>query len=548
MAKKHEEFVENFFSESEDAIMLSSELNKLIIEEFPECSKTNARKIINSCLKNNKIKSTKPFFIEGRQYAYFNKKLEKEKVLAKFKKSNSSIVRIFNRIGENGGIISEQEIKKIGATPLGETSTNVKSFDQVIESLIKESRMKKMNIRTVNFLRQTELESENEYVNDGFRLLQEMEVNTSFILPIMKYLVNINLIDNREIYRYTPQNNLNNIPIINELSFDGYAYSYTTGFYPYISHRDFEKSTLVVLDINVVTEYNINDLRGFYDRIQIYRNSTLKNKRNIIPIICFNKIENEAYFQARYLNIIMLDINTIFGDNISELIDSLMFIHKNKYSQISYHDKELLLDNSKTALEFINNGGHKLSFGNMKGDIFELLMVELIQRVYGVIDVIYRENIKHECENLETKELLKFEYDLIVQTKKEFIVFEFKAYKESKEIELGYIDFSKGYFHKNSSLKWFFERDLYGIKDKYSNLIKEENLDLKMCYITTSQIEDKQQTLDYVQRTNRSKHKPSKLLSIYSRNELFELLREDEVNDYRDRKFEDLENVISLYY
>ena len=520
MAKRHESYLVSLFKDDK-LILKSSELCDKICEIYKDCTRSNARKIIEIAVKKSLIQSSKPMTFGNNQYLYYSNKASRDFLISKLELFGTSLSRISHVISLNDGIISYSELIKISACTTKKTSTNVKSLEEVIDFLQRKDvlDMKKESHKGINFLISSKIDNEvkTQMIQN---YISKMNIDVLLIKPILNFLKNINLVDNREIVRFRNFSSLDNLPKLNDLGWDAYGYTYTTGFYESVGNNDPQKSTLVVLDLKISRDYTIYDLQGFYNRIQIYRNS-VKNKkkiRNIIPVIFANHIEFDARISAKNLNFITLTGSDIYGENFDNLVNQLIPLYLYKFNAISYRDKETIINHIDSVLEFIKNAGHTISFGNMKGDLFELLMEPVINKIYNTKDASIKRNYKFN----------NYQYDFIVKTDTELIVIEVKGYKKDKEIPLGYFDIEKKQPQKES-VKWFFDYTFDIVKKGYMGGCQNHGLEVKACYITTSKFTP--DAIKHLTNLNRSKLKPKNLHLSYDRDQLIELLKEHKLND-----------------
>lgn len=134
-------------------------------------------------------------------------------------------------------------------------------------------------------------------------------------------------------------------------------------------------------------------------------------------------------------------------------------------------------------------------------------------------------------ETLE-KEKKGFEYDYVIRSSnpKEIIIIELKGYHSEYQIPLGTFD-------TKYSLKWFFNRTLPFIKDKYQVDINN-GYAFKAVYITSSMFEP--DALEHLNKLNKGSWKPKRLDVFYDREKLLGLIEEND--------FVSLKNIIEKFY
>jgi hypothetical protein len=70
----------------------------------------------------------------------------------------------------------------------------------------------------------------------------------------------------------------------------------------------------------VCRKYLQADLDGFLARVQINLNSVQNGERKILPIVVFNEIDELTLNRLKMLVFLALDLKTIFGANVGEII------------------------------------------------------------------------------------------------------------------------------------------------------------------------------------------------------------------------------------
>ncbi|MCQ4699174.1 hypothetical protein NE452_16760 [Paeniclostridium sordellii] len=522
MAKRHEDYLlQRFWGKS--VVLTGSELSKEICEKFPDCTKENARKIIQNAVKNNIIKSSKPLTLGHNQYAYYGHQhyLSKDTLKNLMEQNRPALHRIIQRLSQNGGVISYIEAFKISAATVEKGSTKVNTLNKTIAILENMGLVRKESNWGVNYLVEYNLEQ-----SDAIYLMKEhhykIQLDCMFIPSFLIWLQKHNLINSNNII-YRNKKKLGDGVIHNNLIWDAYAYTSTTGLYEHIGN-DEEKQTLVVLDFKIRDSYDSLDLSGFYNRIQIHRNS-VKNKnskRKILPIVVANKIDSDAKKELNKLKILSFDLGTVFGERIYEIINKLKILSTQDIANISplnndIYDKDFT-QYIKEILSALKESGQSENLGNLKGELFERLMYSVIFKIYGknICQIHHSFCLNRTFENGKKE---GYEYDYVVETSDEFIIFELKGYKGSTLIRKGKFNEETKKPEQNT-VKWFFGLTYPFIKKHFQS--NPFNKPIKACYITTAKFDKSAE--DMLQKQNKSKDKPEGLDIFYDGDKLIELL------------------------
>ncbi len=522
MAKKHEDYLREVFEEN-NAIYTSSELIKKIREKFYDCTPENARKIIETAVKSNIIKSTKPLTLGHNQFAYYNpfSNLSVNDINKLIRHNRPGMYRIMQRLNENLGVISYFEALKLAACPVKKSQSKTNRLYELIKILEEMELVRKESNWGIPYLVSYDIGA-----SAAISLMRDhhynMQLDCMFIPTFLVWLQRHNIINsNTPIYRNktTPSTGV----VHNNLVWDAIAYTDTTGFYEYIGDKDEEKQTLVALDIKIKNSYTSIDLDGFYDRIQIHRNSVKdkNNRRKILPIVVCNEVDNEAKAKMNRLKFLCFDLGTVFGERIYEIVEKLkiisipsLFINKEEFNP------GYIAGQVETALSALQESGQEANLGNLKGELFERLMYHVIRTIYsrrlcGEI----RQGYTINSTNNGKKE--GYEYDFLVETDDEFIVFEVKGYKGATYIKMGEFE-EKTQKPQKNTVKWFFGLTFPYIKEHLR--INPFKKPVKACYITTARFDE--EALSTLNKINCSKDKPDELEVYYDGNKLLKLLEE----------------------
>lgn len=527
---KYEQFLQSVFS-SLSTCKSGQELNQLLMEKF-NIKPVSARKIIQRATEKGVIKSSDPITFGKNQFIYFNPRsnLNIHKIMKLSKKYRPPLYRLLSLIELNGGIVSYFEASKVTASPrnskkMKESKTKVSSLQDLLYILkfygiveeTSDSFENKYIISTVN------THEKQSIINSYYT---KMELDGSFITAIIYWLVKQNLIDNQN-FRFRNKKDLMWGAVHNNISWDAFAYTKTTGFNTVLqnSQKSDDKSTLVVLDLVVNRDYTEIDLDGFYSRIQIVRNSVKSGLRKILPIVAYCKASDVVIKKMNALGFLHFDIKTIYSDKIQDIIASLEFINENRDSDTVIYDS--FTDNIEKTLSLLKETGQETNLGNIKGDLFEALIHIVISFKYPGTDIQWGKTLQ---KSLSDGKKESYEYDLIVVASRfqEVIIFELKGYKTTYEIQLGDTD-------TKNSVKWFF-RKTFPFAQKIYN--EQNNYTSKAYYITSAHFS--QDALKFLKKLNTSKLKPEKLDIYYDGRNLLNLLEIEGLGKIRD--------IIKKYY
>lgn len=118
------------------------------------------------------------------------------------------------------------------------------------------------------------------------------------------------------------------------------------------------------------------DVQGFLRRVQAVRSSAT-TERKILPIAVYQEISSHAYSQLKSLGFIMLNLGSIYGENIYPIIHKIKEIKSLILND--WGTSEEIVENVDATLSEMEKSGQSINLGNMKGDLFEVLMYPLIK-------------------------------------------------------------------------------------------------------------------------------------------------------------------------
>jgi hypothetical protein len=510
---------------------VSKELCDLLSEKF-NVTNVYARKIIERVVAKGLVKSSSPITFGKGQFVYFlpGQKLNIDVIKEIAKIYRPPLYRLIESLDINDGVISYYEALKITASPLERTNAKIDLLDDLIEVLkngdfvylTKDSN----NVKYI--LLQTVKENEEQLIKAHFSTLV---VDALFVKDIIDWLAKSNLIltlNNRFRNKTAPSLGA----VHNNLLWDAIGYTKATGLNP-ISAKgatDIEKQTLVVVDIVMSRDYNQLDLDGFLSRVQINVNSTITGTRKIIPIVVYRSCSPFILNTLKALGFLCYDIGSIYGSNIFAILENVTKLQLNQ----KFLENEEFEKTIEDTLKTIKNSGQEDQLKALKGTLFEVMMYQVLKHQYPSADINPNVYYSKYITNKETQEEEKrgFEYDYVIRSSnpKEIIVIELKGYHSAHQIPLGTYD-------TKYTLKWFFNRTLPFIKDKYQVDI-DNGYAFKAVYITSSMFEP--DAIEHLQDLNKGTFKPYRLNVFYDREKLLEFIEEN--------GFTSLKDIINKYY
>lgn len=494
------------------------DLTKNIEKKFSIPS-SHARKIIQRAVEKNIIESSSPITFGKGQFAYFpkGKYLSKEMILKITKEHRPPLYRLISIMDLNGGIISYYEGLKISGSPLTD-DTKTDTLDKIISELEQLQLVSIYSDSMSNkYLVHPSLSEKVETIAAAH--YSKMKVDSMFILDILRSLTSFNIISKTQaLYRNktTPSIGVTH----NNFIWDSIAYTKTTGINTgkASTSTTADKQTLVVMDIVINRPYSDHDLQGFYSRIQSVLNSVKNGKRKILPIIIYGNVEDETYNRIHKLGFLTFDLGAVYGSKILSIVQNLKEL---QFNQISKDESFNMDETIEKSLAIIKESGQDINLGNIKGDLFESLIYSAMQTIFSNAHIQPGHILKHEKKS--------YEYDFIVNTTNEIIIIEVKGYNSSIKINIGDNE-------RKNTIKWFFE-NTYPIA---KNILKTNYGQPKItgCYITSAGFYDN--GIEYLNKLNEGKIKPTKLDTWYDRAKLFDLLQENGLTKTK--------NIIERYY
>lgn len=492
------------------------EVNSQLVEAF-HVTPENARKIVARAVLQKAIKSSKPYSFGKGQFVYIYNEYEFGRVGLKkiAEKTRPPIYRLLELLDQNDDIISYYEALKITAAPLEPSSTKVVSLEDILNLLMKlDIVYKKRDINDVVYII---CKKDNAELPESHAKLMmanhfnKMVTDCSVLPDIIRWLGNSNIIESfGAIYRNkkTPQIGATH----NNLIWDAFAYTKATGINPILAAKadTIDKQTLVVLDVILADEYSAIHLDAFISRIQINRKSVNEAERKIMPIIVYKSCSQHTFNKIKKNGILAFDIGAIFGTRIYEVLNSI-----NELSVLMM-ESEQIEKSIEGILHTISNAGQEEALKELRGTLFEFLMYPLLTTLYPNADILRGKILSNLNEEGEKE---SYEYDYIIQSSNpsELIFVELKGYHSGATIALGDSD-------TKASLRWFFRKTLPFAENYYKEKYGNEK-PVKAVFITSANFwEDGK---EFIEKMNNSKYVSLKLKAGYERQELLELLKQN---------------------
>lgn len=381
---KYEQFLSAHF-QSRDVFLTGTEVVALISENF-RVSPDNARKIAERAAGKGVISTSSPLTFGRRQFVYFAPSAKITiTVLKKIcKKYRPPLYRLIEALS-NCKAISVDEAAKFASSLSEKNKTKVASLTELV--LILDTLNLVVHYNDANGIQYLAMKDVEYQLDDIIlKYTANMSVDATFVPDLINWLQKHNIIDNTTV---TYKNKLQPTKCVtlNGIMWDAFAYTTTTG-YSSVSpgvKTAIEGKTIVVLDIVIHRDYELYDLHGFYDRIQIIRNSQKTASRKVLPIVFLSNASSEVIKELRDLRILNFNLGTIYGEQIFDLIDSLKSVSNCERGGLV--DPDALVSSVESALTSMATSGQAANFENIKGDLFEALMYPVFKDLYPNSDL-----------------------------------------------------------------------------------------------------------------------------------------------------------------
>ncbi|MFD1753585.1 hypothetical protein ACFSC6_00100 [Rufibacter sediminis] len=491
------------------------ELNSALTNKF-DVSGDYARKLVQRAVEDGVLHSSHPITFGKNQYVYLRpgELLTLPRIKEITQKYRPPVYRLLEAMDLNEGIISYYEGLKVTASPLKASSTKADSLDEIFGYLKRQGFVKERTDRSgIRYILYDSPSLENEEEMELMNYHRARMVTDCIFLPdIMRWLRRVNIVDNHKvIYRNktTPAIGANQ----NNLVWDAYAYTKTTGLNPVLAAKAnaIDKMTLVAIDVVIARPYSQVDLDGFLSRIQINLHSVSEGTRKVIPIIVYKEIPELVLNRSRALGFMSFDLGSIFGTNIYSVIERLNLI---KVNDLTLKD-DALTASVEGTLDLIRNSGQEDSLRDLRGVLFEYLLYPLVRTLYGNAQIEQGKTLSMTKQD-GSKEY--YEYDFIIKssTPKEILIIELKGYSSTSRIPIGD-------HNTHNTLRWFFRRTLPFAAKVLDKEVKDSGSVIKGCFITSASFFDDGK--EFLDKMNQSGHKPKNLDSYYDGDGLINLLK-----------------------
>lgn len=514
---KHDDFLIDYLHEKK--FLVSGELGTALSEKFG-VTDVYARKIIERSVRKEFIKSSMPITFSRGQYAYFSiherMTLDIIKQIAKLYRP--PLYRLIESLVQNSGIISYYEAIKITASPVKRSSSKVDNLTDLIELLrINNFIYLAVDMHNVTYIvLSSAKDSEERLVKEHYN---KMFVDSLFVKDVLDWLTKSNLIlsaDSRYRNKNTPDRGAEH----NNVLWDAFGYTKATGLHSYSVpvESGTEKQTLVALDIVMSREYTQLDLDGFISRVQININSVKTGVRKIIPVIIYKSCPQFLLKKIKALGCLCYDIGSIYGSNIFSILENMS---KLQFSQNleRYDEFGKTIEETLTA---IKNSGQEDQLRAIKGTLFEVMIYQILRHRYPSAEITPNFYYSQEKLNKQTSKIEKigFEYDYVIRSSnpKEILVVELKGYHSEYEIPLGT-------YETKNSVRWFFNRTLPFIKQRYQADI-DYGYSFKGAYLTSSKFE--KEAIEHLTGLNDGHFRAVNLEVFYDRAKLIELMKSND--------------------
>jgi hypothetical protein len=495
--------------------LLGNELSSALIEKYG-IEPDNARKIIQRATQKGIMVSSTPLTFSKGQFLYLKPGLyfglEIVKDAAEF--SRKPLYRLLEVL-DKYKIISFYEGLKITASPDEKGSSKISLLIDMVNQLetlgivFTQTDSRGNNYISVRNAIPPILRRgfSNEAVMEAH--YQAMKLDAVFVPDILRWMKRINLIDLGASYRSVAS------PAIgvkhNDIMWDAYAYTKTTGINPSRASQadEKEKQTLVVMDVMVSRKYLQADLDGFLARVQINLNAVQNGKRKVLPIVVFHEIDELTLNRLKMLGFLAFDLKTIFGANIGEMILNFRKI----FSGFSEQAEEAI----EPALKIIDESGLTDQLRALRGALFEALMYPVIKKLYPDSQVMQGKRLT----NLDKTKTREFDLIFIASHPNEILLVELKGYTGKSYIPLGSQD-------EKDSLRYFFRGSVPIAQDFYKANPALREHRVTAAYITTGNFHS--DTSNFVSKVKDSGLKPSQFDMLFNGVALEQFLTEKGFN------------------
>lgn len=461
---------------------LSKELQDELINKY-KISEANARVIIKRAVDREYIyKSVNgkvSLKFDNGSFAYSNKIGNNQyfELLAKHKPYLSDIFYLMN--SQNSGYVSYLDIEKISACRIKSDEKHLSLF-KVLEEIKFFYQIEPISISGNRFIINKKIFSKDE--TNLEKVVQKESVNCRILYWVISYLQKLNIIEGRPLYRDKDKPFKGKIN--NDMAWDAISFSRIKNF----SQRE---KAIAYVDFDISNKYSSEKFKGFKTRIENACFSVQKGLRNILPIIICNSICDGVKNEASKLGYVIVELPTVFGREICRIIECLYRLDDEKNPRILFD-----------LIQTIKNSGQSDNLGNLKGELFERVCKDVLDRL-----------IKEANSMTESNKIINGEeIDYIMRFSDEVIMFEFKSGKKA---------LPKGkYNEKTKEVPNYSFKRIFSKFDKFCKNNKAD-VPIKLCIISCSGFTSETKELAMQQ----SKHQSKRIPLLVSGEELIQLCK-----------------------
>jgi hypothetical protein len=415
--------------------------------------------------------------------------------------------RLLSAMERSGGVISAFDAHKVTSVPVKAGSTKASVLRDIVAPLEKHGILAEdRSADGYPYIVFAELKGRSSEIIKAYRV--GVDLDCAFLPDVLRWLGQRNLVDNALVI-YRNKASPDALVVHNNLVWDAFGYSRTTGIdplQPKVGHEH-TKRTLVVLDVCLGRPYTEEDLQGFYDRVQVHRNSTRGRPRSVMPVVVFREMDNRVRGRLTALGFVNLDVASVFGARVLEVLDKLRLVKREEATRAS--TPEAFVANIESALSSMKEAGQDVNFENLMGDLFESLMYPLLRAIFPNADIQQKREMKVGARKCEC------DYVISSSNHREHVVVELKGYKSRSTIRLGTTK-------EQNTVSWFFGKTVPIAKEALVAGVTG-GYELKACLMTPASFEP--DALRQLQQLNGGKLKPAELDVYYDGARLLDLLQ-----------------------
>ena len=230
-------------------------------------------------------------------------------------------------------------------------------------------------------------------------------------------------------------------------------------------YADKNNECICLYEVDVINEVNEITIKAFYDRIQNVANNNINNKK-IVGFVVYMDISKNAIKFAKQHALVLIDVCKLFGNKIKIIFD--------KIRNLSIPECDIT--SAQEVLELIENSGQSDNLGNIKGELFERIIHNIVREVYNEGGTRFRRKEFFKYNQDTTREI-----DVLIETEYEIVLVECKSSKN--KIPFGFYNEKDGSITKDS-VKYF-----YDVYSKYASKFPDKNV--KFVFFAANGFEEK---------------------------------------------------------